>query len=219
QTWREQQIPTRIAPYGISAGSPLENCVQVISRNSAFEIPYSKIPRSAVTRLERGERPTPAERRQIVRIVVAELLETVPAPRKSQLELIAKEIVGKYPRSFSDYIGDSVIGGGHSSLLCQLIARVHNCRWVSSTQLKRSLSTESTIEKGPEKVSATDKYGFTDYQPNFPERESPQTEIVKSATLVEEWKMETRNASVVDSLMDNTYPLQRLDINKKLLWY
>ncbi|GBM69545.1 hypothetical protein AVEN_219180-1 [Araneus ventricosus] len=28
--------------------------------------------------------------------------------------------------------------------------------------------------------------------------------------------METRNASVVDSLMNNTYPLQRLDANKKI---
>ncbi|GBM73233.1 hypothetical protein AVEN_84503-1 [Araneus ventricosus] len=28
--------------------------------------------------------------------------------------------------------------------------------------------------------------------------------------------MEMRNASVVDSLMDNTYPLQRLDVNEKL---
>ncbi|GBO19475.1 hypothetical protein AVEN_70730-1 [Araneus ventricosus] len=110
---------------------------------------FCKIPRSAIGKLERGERPTPAERRQIVRIVVAELLETVPAPQKSQLEPIAKEIVGKYPRSFFDYIGDSVIGGGHSSLLCQLIARVENSRRV-------------------------------------------------------------------DSLMNNTYPLQRLDVNKKL---
>ncbi|GBM70482.1 hypothetical protein AVEN_41617-1 [Araneus ventricosus] len=168
--------------------------------------------KSAISKLERGERPTPAERRQIVRIVVAELLETVPAPRKSQLEPIAKEIVGKYPRPFSDYTGDFVIGGGHSSLLCQLIARVENCRRVSSTQLKRSLSTG---QKGPEKVSATAKYGCTDYQPNFPEGESPETQIVKRATLVEEWKMETRNASVVDSLMDNAYPLQRLDVNKK----
>ncbi|GBN17216.1 hypothetical protein AVEN_87595-1 [Araneus ventricosus] len=194
--------------------SPLENCVQVISKNSVFEIPYNKIPKSAISKLERGERPTPAERRQIVRIVVAELLETVPTPRQSQLEPIAKEIVGKYPRSFSDYIGDSVIGGGHSSLLCQLIARVENCRRVSSTQLKQSLSTESTGQKGPEKVCATAKYGCTEYQPNFPEGESPET--VKRTTLVEDWKMETRNASVVDSLMDNTYPLLRLDVNKQL---
>ncbi|GBN02725.1 hypothetical protein AVEN_206633-1 [Araneus ventricosus] len=92
--------------------SPLENCVQVISRNSVFEIPYNKIPKSAISKLERGECPTPAERRQIVRIVVAELLETVPAPRKSQLEPIVKEIVRKYSRSFSDCIGGSVIGGG-----------------------------------------------------------------------------------------------------------
>ncbi|GBM22394.1 hypothetical protein AVEN_87744-1, partial [Araneus ventricosus] len=93
--------------------------------------------------------------------------------------------------------------------------RVENCRRVSSTQLKRSLSTKSTGQKGPEKVSATAKYGCTDYQPNFPEGESPETQIVKRATLMEEWKMETRNASVVDSLIYNTYPLQRLDVNKK----
>ncbi|GBN38572.1 hypothetical protein AVEN_132325-1 [Araneus ventricosus] len=59
---------------------PLENCVQVISRNSVFEILYNKIPKSAISKLERGERPTPAERRQIVRIVVAEVFETVPTP-------------------------------------------------------------------------------------------------------------------------------------------
>ncbi|GBM60151.1 hypothetical protein AVEN_38481-1 [Araneus ventricosus] len=92
--------------------SPLENCVQVISRNSVFEILYNKIPKSAISKLERGECPTPAEKRQIVRTVVAELLETVPAPRKSQLEPNVKEIVGKCPRSFSDYMGGFVIVGG-----------------------------------------------------------------------------------------------------------
>ncbi|GBN27001.1 hypothetical protein AVEN_38527-1 [Araneus ventricosus] len=102
--------------------SPLENFLQVISRNSVFEIPYNKIPKSAISKLEKGECPTPAERRQIVRIVVAELFETVPAVaelfetvpalRKSQLEPIVKEIVGNYSRSFSDCIGGSIIGGG-----------------------------------------------------------------------------------------------------------
>ncbi|CAL1299230.1 unnamed protein product [Larinioides sclopetarius] len=56
------QKPSLAASQTESSVDSLENSIPVIGRNSVFEVPYGKFPKSALKKLEKAERPTPAER-------------------------------------------------------------------------------------------------------------------------------------------------------------
>lgn len=103
------------------------------------QIPFYRFPKILLNRLEKGERPSPAERREAVRIIVAGVMEHIHSPMIRHLEAVAMEIVRRYPESFKDTIGKESVGLGHESLLCQLINRTENSRRTSGA-LKRKIS-------------------------------------------------------------------------------
>lgn len=122
------------------------------------DIPFQRFPKALRTRLEKGQRPTATERREMVRIVVAAVMEHIPVPRKKHMEAVAMAIVKQYPLSFQDIIGKDAIGFGYSSLLCQLIARAENCRRPSGV-----LKTKVT-EAREEPKRFADSYGCVNHQ-------------------------------------------------------
>ena len=67
--------------------------------------------------LERGKRPGPKRRRQMVRIVVTEMMEKCPHVGKKHSTDVAKKMVAKYPHSLQDVIVGDIVGAGYLSLV------------------------------------------------------------------------------------------------------
>ncbi|KAI4888760.1 hypothetical protein NFI96_007106 [Prochilodus magdalenae] len=69
-----------------------------------FDIPWSKMPSGLIRKLENKERPTGRERREMICLVVGEVLTICPTPGKKPFDEIARKIVSAYPLSFRDVI-------------------------------------------------------------------------------------------------------------------
>lgn len=80
-----------------------------------FEVPWSKMPSEITRKLKNKERPTGRGRRELIRLIVGEILTTCPSPGK-HLSEISRKIVSSYPQSFLDVIEDQVVGSGYDSL-------------------------------------------------------------------------------------------------------
>ena len=92
----------------------------------SFEVPWNMLPAVLKKKLANQERPTARERREVIRIVAAEIIAICNKPSKKHLSEIARQMVPTYPKSFKDEIEDEIIGSGHDSLTKQLQCRVDN---------------------------------------------------------------------------------------------
>ncbi|KAL6109660.1 uncharacterized protein ACO6RY_12737 [Pungitius sinensis] len=93
-----------------------------------FQVPWRTLPTALRSKLDNQERPTAKERREMIRIVTAEILHVCKNPSKRHLEEVARKMVLAYPESFTDIIEDEVVGSGYDSLTKQLQYRVDNCK-------------------------------------------------------------------------------------------
>ena len=78
--------------------------------------------------LERQKRPSARLRREMVRIIVSEMMKICKNPTKRITTEIAKRMVAKYPKSLEDVIDGDVIGLGFHSLVKQLQSRIENVK-------------------------------------------------------------------------------------------
>ncbi|XP_065654982.1 uncharacterized protein LOC136081573 [Hydra vulgaris] len=88
-----------------------------------FVLPWAKMFKEVQDILAAGERPLTAHQCAIIRIVMNDVLAVCPKPLKKHLDVIASSMVAKYPKSFKDEYGTTVIGSGHDSLRLQLVNR------------------------------------------------------------------------------------------------
>ncbi|XP_065653181.1 uncharacterized protein LOC136080459 isoform X2 [Hydra vulgaris] len=88
-----------------------------------FVLPWAKMFKEVQDILAAGERPLTAHQCAIIRIVMNDVLAVCPKPLKKHLDVIASSMVAKYPKSFKDEYGTTVIGNGHDSLRLQLVNR------------------------------------------------------------------------------------------------
>ncbi|KAI3362801.1 hypothetical protein L3Q82_001848 [Scortum barcoo] len=102
-----------------------------------FEIPWSKFPEEVTHALERGKRPGPKLRRQMVRIVVTEMMEKCPHVGKKHSTDVARKMVAKYPNSLQDVIEGDIVGTGYHSLVKQLQNRIENVRRTSTPKIRK----------------------------------------------------------------------------------
>ncbi|KAL7880082.1 hypothetical protein SRHO_G00023360 [Serrasalmus rhombeus] len=93
-----------------------------------FQIPWQKLPEELLQSLERQKRPSPRLRREMIRIVVSEIMKVCSNPTKRNSTEIGKRMVAKYPKSLQDVIEGDVVGPGYHSLAKQLQARVDNVK-------------------------------------------------------------------------------------------
>ncbi|XP_065683521.1 uncharacterized protein LOC124813175 isoform X1 [Hydra vulgaris] len=89
----------------------------------AFVLPWEKMSKEVRDILAAGERPSTANRCTIIRIIMNDILAVCSKPLKKHLDAIASSMVAKYPQSFKDEYGTTVIGSGHDSLTLQLVNR------------------------------------------------------------------------------------------------
>ncbi|XP_019218393.1 uncharacterized protein LOC102080133 isoform X2 [Oreochromis niloticus] len=145
-----------------------------------FEIPWSKLPAEVMHFLERG--------RQMVRIVVTELMEKCPhVGRKHSID-VAKKMVAKYPNSLQDVIEGDIVGAGYLSLVKQLQNRIENVRRTSTPKIrKRKHQTDSDhTDEIPleERAAMQDTYGCIKWNVEFlPLEETPESQQQKMEKL------------------------------------
>lgn len=116
-----------------SESVPSTSCNPILTTNFStdwaynFVIPLTKFPQKERTLNEKGCRPSPSRRREIVRIICSDISQISAKPGKKALAiLIAQNIVKAYPTSFEDVIEGTRIGSGYDSLLKQLQLRIDN---------------------------------------------------------------------------------------------
>lgn len=181
-----------------------------------FNIPWEKFPkRDLLSVIEKGMRPKPSARREMVRILVTEISKVTKKPGKKALTTIAQKVVKKHPKSFLDTIAGTVVGCGYDSLLKQLQCRCDNMnRKATDSLLKRKKQEESdsvTICSTKKKVCLNDQYGCINFMPSaYPEGES-ETSLENMKLLLQE-KYKERLNDGVEPLLENTYISQRTDI-------
>ena len=171
--------------------------------------------------LREEERPRPSLRREMVRVVVDDIMKVVKRPGKKDIENIAHQIVSKYPKSFKDVIDGECIGKGHDSLLRQLVNRVENNLRPSPDFLCGMKRLKKTSENSDNsdiqlKVRKTDMYGCINYLPkDFPDGETQETLTNKKETLK---ALASRGQGWSDNISRDQclcYILQRKDIVEK----
>ena len=171
------------SPFSVSPQSPLSTTSSSLGLDTQcddnFEIPWSKFPAEVMDSLEREKRPGPKLRRQMVRIVVTEMVEKCPHAGKKHSTDIAKKMVAKYPNSLQDVIEGDVVGAGYLSLVKQLQNRIENVRRTSTPKIrKRKRQTddsdhtdEITLE---ERAAMQDTYRCIKWNLEFLPREETQ---------------------------------------------
>uniref|UniRef100_A0A8C2HNH5 Uncharacterized protein n=1 Tax=Cyprinus carpio TaxID=7962 RepID=A0A8C2HNH5_CYPCA len=179
-----------------------------------FEIPWSKMPSEITRKLKNNEGPSGRERRELIRLMVGEILTICPTPGKKHLGEIARKIVSTYPKSFRDVIEDQVVGSGYDSLTKQLQSRVDNMkRGKISLYLKRQTSSTSEGEDRPSKMIRVDTYGCINWQPKqLPPDETEETQKYTQEELKNMHKNKSKNTKSIENKMLATFCTQRSNI-------
>nr|XP_039252438.1 uncharacterized protein LOC120329726 [Styela clava] len=159
-----------------------------------FEIPWHKFPADLITSCNNNEVPTPFNRREMVKILIEEITKTYPKPGKRNLHTIACKVSSKYPNSFSDtFLHSDKINFGIQSLADQLLYRYEYVR----RQTKRAIVSTPT---------------------------SARKKLVESSLqhlneaklwLIDHYKLQAHDSSLVQYRMGETYELQREMIHNK----
>ncbi|KAL7870389.1 hypothetical protein SRHO_G00078860, partial [Serrasalmus rhombeus] len=190
-------------PDSLTSASP---CTATLS--DSFQIPWHKLPSELIKALNEKKRPMPALRREMIRIVVDDLLASGSRPGRTKLRHVAQQIVERFPKSFSDVSGDIIVGSGYDSLMLQMENRVENCLRQTAQTFSRQAG-----ERAPKKPKLSDKYGCVEWQPfppvNDEDYENKRTELCNSH------KENLLSDAHVKQLMKETYYRQRLDINNE----
>ncbi|XP_047447616.1 uncharacterized protein LOC125012055 [Mugil cephalus] len=184
-----------------------------------FEIPWSKFPEEVMQSLERGKRPGSKLRRQMVRIVVTEMMEKCPHVGKKHSTDVAKKMVAKYPKSLKDVIEGDVVGAGYHSLIKQLQNRIENVRRSSTPKIRKRKHQDDSdhTDEIPleERAAMQDTYGCIRWNVKFlPLQETQQSQQQKMEKLKMMFQNSDANPEEVKCLMKSTFYTQRQHINQ-----
>lgn len=172
-----------------------------------FEIPWMQIPSNTRKLLDKEKRPSPAERREIIRILVAEVLGVCKKPGKRHINEIARKVVNRYPKSFRDEIEGQVVGTGYDSLAKQMISRIDNYRRLQSPPARKRLCVDHSPDNS--KRERRDDYGCINHDPELPAGESQVSQRGKQEELLKMFQNKDKNVKKIERLMIETFPSQR----------
>lgn len=175
-----------------------------------FQVPWTLMPADILSTVTDGKRPSPAARRQMVRVLADEMRKQELNPTRSQCATVCQNIIRKYPQSFADLRDNGqLLGNGYTSLLIQIKNRIENLNRSSSFRQHRS--SGDGLKRGP-----TDTYGCTRFQPNLPPEETDETIEQKRQRMEEIYRRDGINGgerAEVKQLLETTFCLQRQQIN------
>ncbi|XP_063054121.1 uncharacterized protein LOC134468409 isoform X2 [Engraulis encrasicolus] len=205
-----------LSPTTSSSSSTISQS-PVIDWADTFAVPWNKFPEELTQALERGKRPTPRLRREMVRIVVREMIQKSAQVNKRHTTVVAKKMVAKYPKSLQDVIEGDVIGAGYHSLVKQLQNRLENAKRSSTPKTrKRKQCTESDTDEIPveKRAAIQDTYGCVKWELKFlPLGETTESQQQSQEELKRLSKENAPNQDVVKKLTRSTFYTQRKEVN------
>ncbi|KAL1279181.1 hypothetical protein QQF64_025854 [Cirrhinus molitorella] len=179
------------------------------------------MPASLSQALLRGQRAKPADRRAMVRIVVASMQKHCTNPNRAACVEIAKMIVSKYPLTFADTTEEGEqLGVGYFSLVNQLKTRVEHVNRNNVTdriRRPRTMATTSDVTSTKTARCKVDSYGCTNWQPKtIPDGETVDSLEDRRKNMVAMFQSAGPRAADmpdIDNSMNLTYIHQRNMIN------
>ncbi|XP_036973995.1 uncharacterized protein LOC119030475 isoform X2 [Acanthopagrus latus] len=181
----------------------------------SFQVNWDQMPPSLKTAIQNGKRPSPADRRQMIRVLVDDMRKIEVNPSRAQCLIIARNIVRQYPQSFTDAMDDrkTTVGAGHESLLYQIKTRIEHLNRNNTVAHHRKAKNGhgDQPQRGP-----ADTYGCTQWQPELPPEETEVSLENKRQKLIAIFSHEGSSGmerAEVLQLMVATYCLQRQMIN------
>ncbi|KAK0131326.1 hypothetical protein N1851_016620 [Merluccius polli] len=207
------------SPLSVSSMSPVYTIPSSsINWIDKFEIPWAKLPEELMQCLSREKRPSPKHRREMIRIVVSDMMNVCNSPSKQNATEIAKRMVTKYPKSLQDVIEGDVIGSGYDSLAKQLLSRVENAKRSDIPKVKRrkhSSDADTDEITAAQRASVQDTYGCVKWDPKYmPVSETVESQNIKKEEMKKMYEEMNDNAETVKALILATYFSQRGEINK-----
>ena len=180
-------------------------------------IPWENMPRGIQVAIRQSQRPNPADRRKMVRILVDAMRTQSPNPNRTQTATVAKRVVRKYPDCFEDRTDEGErMGNGFHSLVTQLKTRIENlnrCNLIA--RLRKPRTKTSAAGASPQPNMPVDAYGCISWQPDLPDGLTDEDLKAKQEKLRMYFEKDgpTPARQDVDTLMEDTYYLQRRAIN------
>ncbi|KAJ8280808.1 hypothetical protein GJAV_G00059270 [Gymnothorax javanicus] len=210
--------PSRPSSASSTASSPSRSPV-VPDWVDKFQIPWHKLPEELIQILERQKRPSPRLRREMIRVVVSEIVKLCKNPTKRNTTEIGKRMVAKYPQSLQDVIEGDIIGAGYHSLVKQLQARIDNVKRPDTPKIKKRKveSDGNETEEIPEsqKASVQDTYGCINWELKYlPLSETVESQLEKKEKMKKMFEEMENNTNDIKHLVQVTFYMQRKDINK-----
>nr|XP_057907854.1 uncharacterized protein LOC131104559 [Doryrhamphus excisus] len=177
------------------------------------------MPEEVMQSLERGKRPSPRLRREMVRIVVCEMTQKHSCISKKHTDVVAQRMVAKYPKSLQDVIEGDIIGPGYHSLAKQMQNRMENVRRSTTPKIRKRKhrSEDSDTEEVPQEQRAVvqDIYGCINWEVKFlPLGETLETLQQKKEQLKKMSQQCDVNPQEVKRLMKLTFYMQRKQVNQ-----
>ncbi|XP_048245216.1 uncharacterized protein LOC124118583 [Haliotis rufescens] len=201
-----------------------DSCNQNPNWAMTLQLPWEELP-DIVTLLEQGKRLPQPLRYTLVRSVTDRVRTKTHKATKRQFGIIAQRMVSKYPSSLQDKIDNLIIGTGYDSIQAQLVSRNENLNRPKDSALtlrRRSASSEGEDDKvskvPPKRKMATDSYGCVNWEPVVNDDQLPDLED-KKKKLQDLHKCDPKDYdwSRIETLMKETFPLQRHCINYSVL--
>lgn len=104
------------------------------------------MPQGLIKSLEENKRPSPSLRRQMIHIVTNAIYKVCKKPGRKALDIVARKMLTKYPKSLADVLYDEVVEG-HNSLQKQMETRFDNLNRLDAfNTLKRSIKSDDVSE-------------------------------------------------------------------------
>ncbi|KAJ8333916.1 hypothetical protein SKAU_G00412350 [Synaphobranchus kaupii] len=206
--------PTASSTPRTSTSSTPRRPTSSITWPETFEVQWDKMPAGLQSAIANGERPTAADRRQLVRVLADEVKKLETNPTRAQCLTVSHNIVRQYPKSFADADTQETGAAACSSLLSQLKNRIEHLNrnnYLAHRRAQRAVAGAFRPMRGP-----TDTYGCTSWQPELATGETDDS-LEEQRKRMEELFLQHGVAGgergEVNQLMESTYCLQRRMIN------
>ncbi|KAI4879969.1 hypothetical protein NFI96_025844 [Prochilodus magdalenae] len=185
-----------------------------------FMIPWDMFPEELMQSLERGTRPSPRMRREMVRIVACEMMQKSSCVSKRNSTEVAKKMVAKYPKSLQDIIEGDMIGPGYHSLVKQLQNRIENVKRSTTPRKRKHRTDESDTDEVPpeQRAAIQDIYGCINWDLKFlplGETAESQQEKKEKLKMMSQQTDAEENPEEVKLLKKLTFYTQRKQVNQE----
>ncbi|CAL8311020.1 unnamed protein product [Merluccius merluccius] len=184
-----------------------------------FSVRWNEMPAAVQQAVADERRPSPGERRDVVKVVVDQMLAHDPNPTRAMCHSVARRITRDYPTSFADVgkTGDVVVDGCQS-LLQQLKTRVeYKNRRNTLARRRGERRPRSGVAEGARVMTRgpVDQYGCVRWGPvELPDGETETTLNEIKRQLLNIYSEEGMGgAERAEPLMVKTYVIQRRYLN------